>query len=62
MNLSNLRPAWRQYRLVNSMQSMDQAEVLSILDRVEGMAVSTTHSYLINAVMFTVLTFFCQGG
>ncbi|MGE0589487.1 MAG: hypothetical protein AB7O48_12995 [Cyclobacteriaceae bacterium] len=41
---------------------MDQAEVLSILDRVEGMAVSTTHSYLINAVMFTVLTVFCQGG
>ena len=48
--------------MVSSMQSVDHAEVLSILDRVEGMAVSTTHSYLINAAMFMVLTFFCQGG
>ncbi|MEZ4974449.1 MAG: hypothetical protein R2820_14145 [Cyclobacteriaceae bacterium] len=62
MNLSNLKPAWRQYRLMNSMQSMDQVEVLSILDRAEEIAVSTAHNYLINAAMFMVLTLFCQGG
>lgn len=62
MNLSNLKPAWRQYRLMNSMQSVDHAEVLSIIDRAEGMMVSTTHGYLINSTMFMVLTLFCQGG
>lgn len=47
---------------MNSMQSMDQVEVLSILDRAEEIAVSTAHNYLINAAMFMVLTLFCQGG
>ena len=62
MNLSNLKPAWRQFRLLNSMQPMDQGEILFILERVEGMAVSKAHRFLINAIMFIVFTFCCQGG
>jgi hypothetical protein len=62
MNLNNLRPAWRQFRLLNSMQSMDKKEILLIIERAEEMTVSDIHRYLINSIMFTVLIIFCQGG
>lgn len=62
MNLSNLKPAWRQLRLLNSMQPMDQKEILLMLDRAEGITLSKTHRSVMITFMFLVLTFCCQGG
>ncbi len=62
MNLNNLKPAWRQFRFLNSMQLMDQEEILSILESAEGMTISKPNRFLIYTVLFTVLTFCCQGG
>ena len=62
MNLSDLKPAWRRFRLLNSMQVVDQHEILFILERAEGMAISKTHRSLTIATMFIVLTLCCQGG
>jgi hypothetical protein len=62
MNLNNLKPAWRQFRLLNSMQSMDKEEILLIIERAEEMSISKIHRYLINSVIFTVLTICCQAG
>ena len=62
MNLNNLKPAWRQFRLLNSMQSMDKEEILFIIGRAEDMRISKIPRGLINSIMFAVLTIFCQGG
>jgi hypothetical protein len=62
MNLNNLKPAWRQCRLLNSMQSMDKEEILFIIERAEDMSISKIHRCLINSIMFTVLIICCQGG
>lgn len=62
MNLNNLKPAWRQFRLLNSVQLMDQEEILAMLERAEGMAVNKTNRFLMHTIMFIVLTCCCQGG
>jgi hypothetical protein len=62
MNLDNLKPAWQQFRLVNSMQLMDKEEILLIIERAEDITLSKIHRGLIYSILFTVLVFCCQGG
>lgn len=62
MNLSNLRPAWHRFRLLNSMQSVDQQEILVIIERAEAIAITKTNRSIVVIAMFIVLTFCCQGG
>jgi hypothetical protein len=62
MNLDNLRPAWRQFRLSNSLRRMEQGEILFMLERAEGMALSKTNRFLTPSLVFVVLTICCQGG
>jgi hypothetical protein len=62
MNLDNLKPAWRHFRLLNSMQSMDREEILFIIERAEHASIGKIHKCLINSIMFTVLIICCQGG
>jgi len=62
MNLNNLKPAWRQFRLLNSMQSIDKQEILFIIERAEDMRIGKMHRSLINSILFTALIIFCQGG
>jgi hypothetical protein len=62
MNLDNLKPAWRQFRLSNSMQVMDQKEILFMLEGAEGITISKSNRLLMYTIVFIVLTFCCQGG
>lgn len=62
MNLNNLKPAWRQFRLYNSMQPVNREEILSILERAGGVPMSKNHRIIINSLMLIVFTFCCQGG
>lgn len=62
MNLNNLKPAWQQFRLMNSMQPINQEEILFILEKAEGMVVSRSYRLLLYISLFVVLTFGCQGG
>jgi hypothetical protein len=62
MNLNNLKPAWQQFRMLNSMQSIDSEEVLSIVERAEDRSISKINVWLINSILFTILTIGCQGG
>ncbi len=62
MNLNSLKPAWQQFRFLNSMPSMDKDEILFIIERAEEMHINNTHRYLINTLMFAVLIISCQGG
>ena len=62
MNLDNLKPAWRQFRLMNAMQPFDQEEVLAIIDRADRQAVGRLPRLLTNAIMVIVLIICCQAG
>jgi hypothetical protein len=44
------------------MQPLDQREILLMLEKAEGMAISKTNTLLMHAFLFIVLTFCCQGG
>lgn len=62
MSLSNLKPAWRHFRLVNSMQPVSREEILRILESGEEIAVNKTHRFLMNTLVFVVFTFSHTGG
>jgi hypothetical protein len=62
MNLDNLKPAWLQFRLSNSMRAMDHEEILLMLELAEGRAVNKGNKFLMYTLMFIVLTLCCQGG
>jgi hypothetical protein len=62
MHLDNLKAAWQQFRLLNSMQSMDQGEILLILENAERMSTKQSGRLLMHSVLFIVITLCCQGG
>lgn len=62
MNLNNLKPAWKQFLLSNSMQSIDQKEILFIIERADRQTTRRLPQFLINTIMFIVLTICSQGG
>jgi hypothetical protein len=62
MNLDNLKPAWQQFRLLNSMQPMAQEEIIFIINRAEDMSASKIHRFLMGSVMFIILAVCFQGG
>lgn len=62
MSLDNLKPAWQQFRLLNSMDSIEKDEILFIIERTHDIGISKTRLVLINLIMVVVLTICCQGG
>ncbi len=62
MHLNNLKPAWQQFRILNSMQSLDKEEILSIIQRAEDLNISSRPRFLINICLFVVLIVSCKGG
>ena len=62
MNLSDLKPAWRQFRLLNSLEWMDQEEILYIIKRTQHLTGNSLQRMLFNAAMFIILMICCQGG
>ncbi len=62
MNLNNLRPAWRQFRSLNALDRIGEAEILDIIACQENLATSRLPRLLFNTVMFIMLTLCCQGG
>jgi hypothetical protein len=62
MNLNNLKPAWRQFRFVNSLTSVDTAEILLLIERTEEKNVSKIHQYFVSAILFGLIAISCQAG
>jgi hypothetical protein len=62
MNLNNLKPAWRQFRLINSMEPIDQEEILSIIAGADRETIKRMPMFMINTIMVMVLIVFCQAG
>ncbi|KEO75214.1 hypothetical protein EL17_06015 [Anditalea andensis] len=62
MNLNNLKPAWKQFLLFNSMQPLDQNEILSIIEKADRHTKNSTPSLMLNTIMLIVLLSCFQGG
>jgi hypothetical protein len=62
MNLDNLKPAWQQLKVLNSMQALDREEILLTIERAEGLVINKTNQVLITDFMFIVVTLCCQAG
>jgi hypothetical protein len=62
MNLNNLKPAWRQFILFNSMQRIDEKEILFIIEQADRQTTKRLHRFLTHAILFVVLTVCFQGG
>lgn len=62
MNLNNLKPAWRQYLFFNSMQPIDEKEILFIIEQADRETIGTLPRFMANGMMFVILTICCQGG
>jgi hypothetical protein len=62
MNLNNLKPAWRQFLLFNSMQPTDQKEILSIIERADRQTLRRWPRFMTNTIMFVILIVCFQGG
>ncbi len=62
MRLNNLKPAWKQLKVLNAMGQMGSEEILSIIVDSETTDKSKLQRELFNLVMFIFITIFCQGG
>jgi len=62
MNLNKLKPAWRQFRLVNSMQPIDQEEILLIIERADVHTAARLPRFMADAALFFMLMLCFQGG
>jgi hypothetical protein len=62
MNLRNLKPAWRQFQLSNSLQRMSHEEIFLILESVEVKTINKVGRFLLHSFQFMALTICCQGG
>lgn len=62
MNLNNLKPAWRQFVLFNSMQPIDQNEILFIIEEADRKTKSRLPKIMTSTILFIMLTIFCHGG
>jgi len=62
MNLNNLKPAWKQFVLFNSMHATDQQEILFIIERADREAISRLPGFMANIITFIILTICFQGG
>lgn len=60
MQLNDLEPAWKQFKLSNTLYYIESKEILSIVDAPEN--VNRTKLILFNLSMFFMIAVFCHGG
>lgn len=62
MQLKDLKPAWKQLKLLNAMHHIESKEILLIIENAEKTNKTKLQRVVFNTVMFIVITIFCQGG
>ena len=62
MNLDDLQPAWRQYKLSQAMEPLEVNEVLSLIDLAEDTRTTRVRWVVLNLVLFLSITFMITGG
>lgn len=62
MQLNNLESAWRQLKLLNTIDHIESREILAIIESPENMNRGKLQRLVFNMIMFVVLTIVCQSG
>lgn len=62
MQLNNLESAWRQLKLLNTMDHVESREILAIIESPDNMNRGKLQRLVFNMIMFVILTIFCQSG
>ena len=62
MQLNNLESAWRQLKLMNSMDHIESSELLAIIENPSNVNTGKLQRLVFNMIMFVVLTIVCQSG
>jgi hypothetical protein len=62
MQLNNLESAWRQLKLLNSMDHIESREILAIIESPDNMNRGKLQRLVFNMIMFVILTIVCQSG
>jgi hypothetical protein len=62
MELNNLKPAWKQLKIMNAIQQIDSNEILSIIEKPGSLNNIKLQRFLLGLVIFIFITIFCQGG
>ncbi len=62
MQLKDLKPAWKQFKFLNTMHPVDSKEILSIIEATEVTHKVKMQRVLLNMMIFIMLTISCQGG
>ena len=61
MQLNNLESAWKQLKLMNTMEPFDSNAILTLLET-ESQSSSKFHRMMIKLIMVIVITIICTGG
>lgn len=62
MQLDNLKPAWKQLKILNAIELIESNEILSIIEKPENMNNFKLLRVLFGLAMFIFITIICQGG
>lgn len=62
MELNNLESAWRQIKLLNTMDHIESSELLAIIENPNNANTGKLQRLVFNMIMFIVLTIVCQSG
>lgn len=62
MHLDNLRTAWKQLKIMNSLQLIESNEILSIIEEPENLNIFKKQRIFVGLAILLLITLFCQGG
>ncbi len=62
MPLNNLKTAWKQLKIINTIPLIESNEILSIIEEHENLNNNKTYRVLYRLVIFFFMAILCQGG
>lgn len=62
MQLDNLKPAWKQLKIINAIELIESNEILAVIEKPENMNNIRLHRFLFGLAIFLFITIICQGG
>ncbi len=62
MLLNNLKTAWKQLKIINTIPPIESNEILSIIEEHENLNNNKIYRVLYRLVIFFFMTILCQGG
>lgn len=62
MSLNDLKPAWKQFKVLNAFDYLESDQILSIIEHSEDTNKSKLQRIFFSIILFVVITMICQSG